>query len=67
MLQQQNWMKALSRAADIRTPEDVRALFSLSVAKRRVRGEERVTSGQELAGSGALVFEGETLDSGRKH
>jgi hypothetical protein len=67
MLHQQNWTTVQARASDARTPEDVRALFSLSVAERRKFVSKRETSGQEIAGTGALVFEGEKLDLERPH
>jgi len=53
----------LSRAASVRTPEDVRGLFGSTLPQTNSQDRPALSNGQELAGSGALVFEGETVEA----
>jgi hypothetical protein len=67
MLHQTNLLKLLARAAAVRMPEDLRALLARQTAFLRDEESRQQRSGQELAGTGALVFEGEAIENPSIH
>ncbi len=67
MLQQADLLKMLARAATVRTPVDVRGLFVRDRSATVRHNAVSPANGQELAGSGALVFEGEIIETPRLH